>query len=88
MPTRIRYFNTNEPSVIQSVKTYQHPNNGARYKVKINRESLQFFVVEDMSDTIVATGRAVNLHQVKIKAKRILKELGISFEDEERLKTA
>jgi hypothetical protein len=88
MPTRIRYFNTNEPTIIQSVKTYQHPNNGARYKVKIDKEKLQYFVVEDMSETIVATGRAVNLHQVKIKAKKMLVELGISFEYEARLKTA
>lgn len=81
--SRIRYFKTNQSSVIQSVKTFQHPTNGARYKVRINEGELEYHVIEDMSDTVSASGRAANLHQVKIKAKNALQELGIEFEREE-----
>ena len=83
MNTRIRYFQTNEPQVIQSVKVYAHENNGARYKVRINQTTLEYTVIEDTSDTVAANGRATNLHQVKIKAKKALEELGIQFGKEE-----
>jgi hypothetical protein len=84
MSVRIRYFETNEPGIIQSVKMFQHPTNGARYKVRINEKELEYHVIEDMSDTVSASGRAANLHQVKIKAKKTLQELGIEFEETEK----
>lgn len=89
MSTRIRYFETSTPGTIQSVKTFQHPTNGARYKVLISESEREFQVIEDMSNTVAATGRATNLHQVKIKAKAKLQELGIEFDEvEKRVRTA
>lgn len=82
--TRIRYKKTSDDNVVQSVKTFQHPSNGARYKVRINTQELEYFVIEDTADVLVSQGRAVNLHQVKMKSKKALEELGIPFTEEDR----
>ena len=83
MNTRIRYFETNEENVIQSVKTFQHPNEGSRFKVLINKTQLKYTIMEDTINKEVASGRACNLHQVKMKAKSHLIALGIPFAKEE-----
>lgn len=85
MNTRIRYQKTSQEGVLRSVKKFQHTTNGARYVVFIRPESLEYLVVNDVTDIIEVSGRAVNLHQVKIKAKDALKGLGISFEGESRV---
>lgn len=83
MNTRIRYFDTNEAEVIQSVKTFQHPNEGSRFKVLIDKKQLKYTIMEDTINKEVASGRACNLHQVKMKAKSHLVALGIPFAKEE-----
>jgi len=62
---------------MESVRRFRHDTNGATYKIVINSEELSYQVVEDMSSTVVKEGRAVNMHQVKIKAKQHLINLGI-----------
>lgn len=83
MNTRIRYRKTSEPNVVESVKKFSHPTNGARYKVRINQANLEYSIIEDTADVLVQNGRAVNLHQVKIKAKNALVNLGIEFSERE-----
>lgn len=82
MNTRIRYRKTSEPNVVESVRKFPHPTNGATYKVRINEANLEYHIIEDTADVLVQNGRAVNLHQVKIKAKNALAQLGIEFAEE------
>jgi hypothetical protein len=83
MGTRIRYRKSGEAGIIESVKRFPHETNGATYKVQINEPELAYRIIEDTSNTIVASGRAVNLHQVKLKAKATLSGLGIKFDERE-----
>lgn len=84
MSTRIRYSKTAETGILQSVKIYTHEKNGARFKVRLDENQKLFQVIEDTSGVIEAEGAAVNMHQVKIKAKKALERLGISFGSEAR----
>lgn len=84
MNTRIRYRKTGDPGIIASIKKYTHPTNGATYQVLINEPEKAYRIVETTSNTVVGGGRAVNLHQVKIKAKKNLEKLEISFDDKEK----
>lgn len=81
--TRIRYQEQADGTLV-SVKKFMHPTRGEQFKIVITPAELSFKIVEDLSSTEVSTGRACNLHQVKIKAKAKLVELGISFESEAR----
>lgn len=84
MVTRIRYQDANvEGTELVSVKKFMHPTNGATYQVRINKPDQAYKVVETTAGNVVAEGRAVNLHQVKIKAKNALSNLGIPFNDKE-----
>lgn len=82
MNTRIRYSVNGD--LLKSVKDFQHPSNGARYSVTINKVENSFIVVDEMSNDVVKTGSGTNLHQTKIAAKIALARLGISFESEKR----
>lgn len=82
--TRIRYINTGNENVIKSSKIFAHDTNGTRYVIRIDKSDLKFEIVEDTTDMVAKTGRAVNLHQVKMKAKQALVDLGISFSQEAR----
>ncbi len=82
--TRIRYQKTSEPGILVSTKQFQHPTNGARYQVSLDEANQKFTISEVMSNTVVAEGRAVNNHQVRINGKKKLEELGISFGEEQR----
>ncbi len=83
--TRIRYL-VKSDGLLQSVKTFAHETSGARYFVQINQKEDSFRIVEELSNTEVASSKACNLHQLKIKAKAKLQELGIVFGSEERTK--
>lgn len=82
MNTRIRY-STNE-GILKSVKTFVHPTNGGRFRVEINPVSLQFLITDTTADMEVVSGKASNLHSVKIAAKNALVELGVVFQAEAR----
>lgn len=83
MSTRIRYTKAKD-GVSETVKRFQHPTNGARYKVVLNQNDFSFSIVETLSETEVDFGKACNMHEVKKKAKKKLEGLGIEFEGEER----
>lgn len=84
MSTRIRYVYTGETCVLVSKQFYIHPKDGSKYQIKLLEADKQYQIIEDMTGLVVAEGKAVNMHQVKQKAKDKLVELGISFEEEDR----
>lgn len=84
MAKRIRYKKTKYSHVIESLNKYQHPSDGSRYLIRIDKKELRYYVIEDNSEIIVATAGATSPHKLKLKAKKILESLGISFEDESR----
>lgn len=82
MSLRIRYFDLAEAGKFQSVKMFQHPTNGARYKIFLNTVENEWVVVDDVSDIVAASGRNVNLSKMKQAAKEALVQLGCQFESE------
>lgn len=84
MNTRIRYVADETGNVLRSVKDFQHPDNGARYSVTLNKTNNTFFIRDEMGDALVTGGSGANLHQTKIAAKKALEKLGISFATEKR----
>lgn len=82
--TRIRYGKTNQDGLLQSVQKFQHPTNGARFKVLLNLTNHQWQVVDDVTDTPAATGYHNNNHKMKLDAKKALSQLGIVFAPEAR----
>lgn len=87
MSTRIRYSKPVE-GVITSTQFYTNEN-GTRYQVQIRINSdkerhFPWLVIEDPAHELHGEGVAVNLHKAKIKAKKKLEELGVSFEKESR----
>lgn len=82
MSLRVRYTTLAEEGKFQSVKMFQHPTNGARYKVFLNTVDNEWMVVDDISDITAVSGRDVNLSRMKKAAKQALVELGVEFETE------
>lgn len=82
MATRIRYGKAIE-GVLTSTQYYVN-DSGTRYQVQIKTSDNAYAVIEDVTNKIAGEGRAVNLHQAKIKAKKKLEDLGIKFEAEAR----
>lgn len=85
MSVRIRYvYHPTETCILLSKQFYIHPIDGSKYQVQLNEADKTYKIVEDMTGATVGEGSAVNLHQVKIKAKDHLTKLGIKFSDEKR----
>lgn len=82
MAVRIRYGRPQE-GVITSKQFYVNEA-GKRFNVQINTTDFHYIVLEDVTSKVAGEGRAVNLHQAKIKAKQKLEDLGIKFEAEAR----
>ena len=86
MSTRVRYSKPTE-GVITSKQFFVTPD-GKRFQVqiKVNVEKEKHFpwMVLEEGTTLTGEGVAVNLHQAKIKAKKKLEELGVSFAKETR----
>lgn len=79
---RIRY--TKNGNRLESVKTFNHLTNGARYKVVLEESSGTWFVLDAEGGTVAAKGQETSLHKVKKAAKTALSSLGIEFSKEER----
>lgn len=82
--TRIRYSKTNQDGLLQSVQKFQHPTNGARYKVMLNLTESQWLIIDDVTDIPVATGHHKDQHKMKLAAKKALTGLGVAFQTEAR----
>lgn len=84
MSSRIRY--TQNGNRLESVKTFNHPTNGARYRVILEEASGTWYVVDAEGGTVAAKGQETSFHKVKKAAKTALQNLGITFTQEVREK--
>lgn len=89
MSSRIRYIETDEPGILESVKVFTSSITGARYKVFINLNNFSFRIRNENSktNTVIKEGGITNLNVLKRAAKRSLEKLGVKFEDESRNRT-
>lgn len=85
MQNRIRYRNKQD-GTLESIKSFTHPELGAKYRVLLNPAELSYAIVEDRTQRVFANGRAVSMHYVKMSAKQALERLGIRFKQRERRK--
>lgn len=81
---RIRYVKNGNR--FESQKTYNHPTNGARYKVLLDESNNSWYVVDAEGGAVAKTGQENSFHKVKKAAKAGLASLGIDFSTEERVK--
>lgn len=81
---RIRYEKNGNR--LESVKTFNHPTNGARYKVLLDESSSSWYVVDAEGGAVAKTGQEASFHKVKKAAKAALEALGIEFSAEARTK--
>jgi hypothetical protein len=88
MSNRIRYTETDKPSILRSVKAFQHPtNNLARFIVFLNLEKLAYKISDELTGEVLTHGEATNLNSLKKVAKNALVDLGVEgFQKEERAK--
>lgn len=85
MSERIRYSVVNvEKTILQSVKTYSHPENGARYQVILNTEKQQWQVVDRVTDSIISSGLKAHPVKLRLEARNALEALGIPMNSETR----
>ncbi len=84
--SRIRYEHTRKHGVLQSVKSYQHPNSGARYKVQLDTVEGQWLVLDATTELVAASGRQLDGHKMRIEVRDALTKLGISLVVESRKK--
>lgn len=83
MSTRIRY--TKKKNKLVSVRTFVSTITGAKYKVELLPEIMEYRIINQGNRAIIARGDGPKrLDKLKIKAKRRLKELGVVFETEVR----
>lgn len=84
---RIRYRENKEalPGVLKSVRCFENPKDGARYRIELNLNDNTWMVIDDIVDALAANGTAKSPHKLKIAAKEALEQLlGESFSKEDR----
>jgi hypothetical protein len=74
---RIRYFNNKETGVSTSVRTFQHPTNGAQYKVKL--EGTNWFILDAATNLVAATGSHPNKNKAQLQVRAALESLGVEM---------
>jgi hypothetical protein len=79
---RIRY--SKNGNRLESVKTFNHPTNGARYRVVLDQDAGAWYVVDAEGGEVAAKGQETSFHKVKKAAKKGLETLGILFTTEVR----
>lgn len=84
---RIRYTRTKEdPKKWISIQEWEHPTNGGLYKILLDESTQMFSILDIRAEMVFKKGFGSNMHRVKIKAKRELEKLGISFDEPEARK--
>ncbi len=81
---RIRYVKNGNR--LESVKTFNHETNGARYRVLLDESTSSWFIVDAEGGAVAKTGQETSFHKVKKAAKVGLESLGIVFKLEARVK--
>jgi len=79
MSNRIRYSKTANSTLV-SVRSFLA--NGNNYKVELHPDRMMFYVT--VGGEVVEQGTGVSLANLKIKAKKALTDLGVSFDKETR----
>lgn len=86
MNTRIRYEKTEVPGQLVSVRAYA--GSEAEYRVYLHLDHNRFEVVNAQSGQVMAEGTGASSANTKLKAKRALVGLGVSFGEETRNKVS
>lgn len=89
MATRIKYRETAQEGLFQSINKFNHRNNGARYYILIDNKEFKWEVVEERSETVEASGRMnpnrpFAENHMRTDAREALEKLGIEFKSETR----
>lgn len=89
MTTRIRYKETKDSGIYESVKVFQSQSTGANYKVFIDLNEKSYRIRNELSktNTTIRVGGITNLNFLKKAAKKSLEKLGVRFVDESRDRT-
>lgn len=82
MSNRIRYEKTHEPGKLVSVRSYRAQHH--QYQVLLDETSNSFKIIALPSKFVVAEGGGHSPANTRIKAKRALTNLGVTFEEEKR----
>ena len=78
---RIRYQVQN--GVLQSVKTFAHPDNGGQFVVRLHPERKEFEIYDVVAQGVSYRKNGTNMNHVKILAKKALQELGVDVGERE-----
>lgn len=86
MQTRIRYIETSDKGVFKSARRIRSDKTQALYTIELNSNEMIFKIRNIGNGHIVKKGgeKINNLHVLKRKVKRALKELGVKFDLEIR----
>jgi len=83
MAERVRYKKMSD-SLLESVRVFSHPTNGAQYKVLINKAEDQWLVVDAETEIVAASGRNTNVNKLQLAAREALVNLGVTLHTEKR----
>lgn len=84
---RIKYTKTDKFECdLKSVNTFQHPTNGAKFRVYINSQNNSYKIVDELVDFVVQSGISISKHKVLINAKAALESCGIKLDKDVRSK--
>lgn len=86
MSNRIRYVSERPDSNLTLVSLRAFNANGVDYKVRLHSADLAYEVVDATTQAVVEAGGGVSLSNLKIKAKKALAKLGVTFAEEKRVK--
>jgi hypothetical protein len=83
MSTRIRYSSTSD-HILRSTRGFTIGE--VTHFVFLNLDALTFSIGDPVSGVVLAEGKGVSESNLKLKAKRALTSLGVSFDSESRAK--
>lgn len=80
---RIRY-RVISPEVLDSVQTFNHPTNGAQYKIRLNSLETTWYILDANTELVAISGYFKTKAKGQIAAKKALEALGVVFENGRR----
>lgn len=85
MNKRIRYVKTNNPEVLESVRSFLNRKTNVSYRVVLDLTNKRFRILNAADNAVVMeAGKTRNVAVLKIQAKTALSSLGIDFSEEKR----
>jgi hypothetical protein len=83
MSERIRYKKLSE-TIMESVRVFSHPTNGAQYKIRLNMSEPMWYVLDANTEIVAASGRNLNKNKAQLEVRNALRELGVEISTEKR----